>query len=77
MKNITLSAPDDMLLRAREYAAEDNTTLNGLFRQMVADYIARKEAKARAARLKDLHASFDRLSFTSARKYTREEMNER
>jgi hypothetical protein len=50
MKNITLAVDDDVLAAVRKFAADKNTTVNGLVR----DYLAsiseqvRKEAAARA-----------------------------
>ena len=77
MKNITLSAPEDLLRQARHYASCDNTSLNTLFREWLEGYEKKQEAKERALLLKDFHESVEEFSFTSDRKYTREEMHER
>lgn len=73
MKNITLSADEALIERARSVARERNTTLNNAFREWLKEYTARK-ADAAAIR-----ALFDRLSSVDlgGPKLTREEMNER
>lgn len=72
MKNITLSADEALIEQARRQAAAENTTLNELFRQWLAQYVARPEAVERYRTL------MARLSHVRAgRKYSRDEMNER
>lgn len=72
LKNITLSADEALIREARRQAAIENTSLNALFREWLAQYVARQEA---VARYDDL---MKRLSHINAgRKFTREEMNER
>lgn len=76
MKNITLSVDDAVLAAVRKYAAEQNTTVNGLVR----DYLTRlaeqngRAAQARA-RLKALsqEATFDRGSW----EWDRDDLHER
>lgn len=73
MKNITLSADDDLIQAARRKAASEHTTLNEQFRRWLADYVGRKRQAAEAARvMRELQG---RLHV--GRKLTREEMNER
>lgn len=74
MKNITLSADDELIERARDRARRERTTLNDAFRRWLQEY-AGPDQQASAAR----HA-IDRLRQkidTGGRKFTREEMNER
>jgi len=77
MKNITLSAQDETIDELRQLAKQKNATVNDLFRSWADEYVAREKQAERAKRLKALQDSFERVSFTSERKYTREEMNER
>lgn len=73
MKNITLSADDDLIQAARQKAASEHTTLNEQFRRWLADYVGRKRQAAEAVRvMRELQG---RLHV--GRKLTREEMNER
>jgi hypothetical protein len=73
MKNITLSADDDLIQAARRKAASEHTTLNEQFRRWLADYVGRKRQAAEAVRvMRELQG---RLHV--GRKLTREEMNER
>ena len=48
MKNITLSAPDDMIERARDYAKAHNTTLNQLMRDYLKQCIEQFERESAA-----------------------------
>jgi len=72
VKNITLSAEDRALERARELARRRSTTLNQMFREWLAELTAERARKDR----------FDRLMrrLTHARsggRFTRDEMNAR
>ena len=72
MKNITLSAEEDVIVRARKAAFSRNTTLNEAFRKWLDTY-ARSEWNP-----DQYQALMKRLSYARAgRKFTREEMNER
>jgi hypothetical protein len=72
MKNITLSADEDLIERGRAIARERRTTLNELFR----DWLARLAAGAGDARGFD--ALMKRLRHVRAgRRFSRDEMNER
>lgn len=73
MKNITLSAPEQLIEQARKNAAAKGTTLNNEFRT----WLERQTigGAERAAQYKKL---MKRLTHVSAgRKFSREEMNER
>jgi plasmid stability protein len=73
MKNITLSAPEELIEKARQRAANKGTTLNNEFREWL---------KAQTISGEDRVANYEqlmkKLSYVNAgRKFTREEMNER
>ncbi len=72
MKNITLSAQDELIDEARRQAAAQNTTLNNLFREWLKQY-AQRQRKLREFDVVMAKAPY----FKSDRKYTREEMNQR
>lgn len=73
MKNITLSADENLIELARAEARARKTTLNALFRQWLAEIANRDEARKKADEVINnlsKHLSFDR-------KFTRDKMNER
>ena len=73
MRNITLSADEDLIEAARRRAAEEQTTLNSQFRLWLADYAGRERQAARATEvMRELQGKL-----LVGRKLTREEMNER
>ncbi len=43
MKNVTLSIPDDLLAKSREYAAKQGTSLNQFIREMLKMYVKNQE----------------------------------
>ena len=73
MKNITLSADEHLIDRARQTAQSERRTLNDAFREWLEQYTSRSG---------DVEA-YDRLmgklrgNVVAGRKFTREEMNER
>jgi hypothetical protein len=72
VKNITLSADDDLIEKARQVARSESKTLNDAFREWLADYTAR------AGNVQEYDALMERLRYVNAgRKFTRDEMNER
>ena len=73
MKNITLSADENLIEAARCRAAAEHTTLNEQFRVWLAEY-ARKQEQLRLfdETIKEL-----RGKLKVGRKLTRDEMNER
>ncbi len=72
VKNITLSADENLIEQARKTAAEQHTTLNAAFREWLEEFSGRQQ---RARKFDEL---MERLSYFSVdRKYTRDEMNER
>ena len=74
MKNITLSADENLIEAARQRALAEHTTLNEQFRLWLEGYVRRKQ-QADAA-METIKALRGRIS-TGGRKFTRDEMNER
>jgi hypothetical protein len=74
MKNITLSADENLIEAARDRARAEHTTLNEQFRLWLKDY-ARREQQAEEAMavVRELRGKVR----TGGRKFTRDEMNER
>jgi len=72
MKNITLSADEDLIEKARALAHSQRTTLNEAFRGWLAQFTA-SEGDAQS-----FHALMQQLRHVDAGgHYTRDEMNER
>jgi hypothetical protein len=72
LKNITFSADEDLIARARERAESENTTLNNEFRTWLAKYAEQVRDGQEFADL------MKRLQYVRAgRKYSRDELNER
>ena len=74
MKNITLSADENLIAAARNMAANEGTTLNARFREWLEDYVQRKR---RAEEAMELIRELRVRVRTGGRKFTRDEMNER
>lgn len=72
MKNITLSADEDLIARAREQARARQTTLNQLFRQWLAEVAEQKERSSKIGALLDRLDGVD-----TGGNFSREEMNAR
>ena len=74
MKNITLSADENLIEAARRRAVAEHTTLNEQFRVWLSLYVGREQQAAKAMKvIRELQDSI----FTRGRKFTRDEMNER
>ncbi len=72
MRNITLSADEHLIEKARQVAKAEHKTLNTAFREWLRDYTTR------AANVQDHLALMERLKHINAGgPYTRDEMNER
>ena len=72
MKNITFSADEKLIEKARERARQEQTTLNQRFREWLEGYSgARKPKKDEILKL------LDELSTVTGGPFTRDEMNER
>ena len=72
MKNITLSADDMLIKRAREKAQRENTSLNRLFRSWVQKYVNRDHIDNEYDSLMENMADVN-----AGRKFSRDEMNAR
>jgi hypothetical protein len=73
LKNITLSADEDLIEQARAVARSRRTTLNAAFREWLIQFTARP------SRAREIDALMRRLKYVSSggRRYTRDELNER
>ena len=73
MKNITLSADEYLIERARQTAQAEHKTLNAAFREWLEQYTAR------AGNVEEYDRLMRRLRghVVAGRKFSREEMNER
>jgi len=72
LKNITLSADEELIKAARRIAREENTTLNSLFREWLEQYRSRDQIADNYLEL------MKQLSYsTPGKKFTRDERNER
>ncbi len=71
-KNITLSADDMLIKRAREKARRENTSLNQLFRGWVKKYVNRDTVDDEYDILMEAMANVK-----AGRKFSRDEMNAR
>jgi hypothetical protein len=74
MKNVTLSADDDLIEKARSVAHSRHTTLNAAFREWLAQFAA-SDGEAAAMRYRELMKDLRHIH--SGGPYTRDEMNER
>lgn len=74
MKNITLSAPEELIEAARKQATKNGTSLNIEFRKWLGRQ-AEDEKRERAKRYKNLIQSLPHVN--TGGPFTREEMNER
>ena len=73
MRNVTLSADDQLIESARRRAESEHTTLNNLFREWLARYANEPRLTAEQVRQAVDAASH----FRAGRRFTREERNER
>jgi len=72
MKNITFSAKESLIKKARERARTENTSLNKRFQEWLEQYASRDENKD------EFENIMDRLGYADPGKtFSREEMNER
>jgi hypothetical protein len=74
VKNITLSADEYLIERARDKARQENRSLNDAFREWLADWTGSGED--RVARFREMMEVLS-THIQSDRSYTRDEMNER
>ena len=72
LKNITLSAEDLVIQKAREKARNEKKTLNALFREWLTKYIHNTNPE------NEFEQFMERTGYVnSGRKFTREELNAR
>lgn len=72
MKNVTLSADEHLIERARQLARAEKKSLNDVFRTWLTDYTSRHGSASA------VDALFARLDYVKpGRKFTRDEMNKR
>jgi len=72
LKNVTLSADENLIRQARRNAQQEHTTLNAMFRQWLARYVKQKQACT------DYESLMQDLSYARANQhYSRDDMNER
>ena len=74
VKNITLSANEDLIEAARDRARSERSTLNEQFRLWLVEYTRQGQ---RADQSRALIEEMQRYVNTGGRKFTRDEMNER
>ena len=74
LRNITLSANELLIARAREKAAAAQTTLNVEFRNWLTTYAGAQDDVV-VERLREVMKQLDRVD--AGRSFTRDEMNER
>jgi hypothetical protein len=74
LRNITLTADDALIDRARAIAAENHTTLNVEFRDWLASYVAGQD-RAAVERFRGVMAQLGGAD--PGRTFSRDEMNER
>ena len=72
LKNITFSASEDLIERARTRARLEHTTLNEAVREWLAEYAGKKMTGSEFRKFMD-----GMRHVNSGRKFTRDEMNER
>jgi hypothetical protein len=72
LKNITLSADEILIKKARKQASREHTSLNQIFRMWLERYTSKTESGDEYSQL------MDDLDYVNPdHKFTREEMNER
>ena len=71
IKNITLSAEEGLIKKAREKAIKEHQSLNQLFRKWLENITADENKSEKYNQL------MDELSYAKARHFSRDELNER
>jgi hypothetical protein len=72
LKNVTLSAEEDLIRKAREKARKERSTLNANFRRWLRQYVNKNPNNA------GFRVLMESLSYARpGRKFSRDEMNER
>jgi hypothetical protein len=71
LKNITLSAEEELISKAREKARLEHQSLNQLFRKWLENFTGNEKQGEEYLRL------MQEIDYAEARGFTREELNER
>lgn len=72
MKNITFSARESLIRRAREIAANENTSLNQQFREWLERYASKQEPET------EYYSIMKKIGYAEpGNKFSRNELNER
>ena len=75
MRNITLSAADLLIDRAREKARAQGVTLNDEFRKWLASYVEAQDGQSAVDRFRTVMQALPEVD--AGRSFSRDEMNER
>ena len=75
MRNITLSAADALIDRAREKARAQGVTLNDEFRKWLVSYVAAQNGEQAVARFRAVLQAMPQVD--AGRVFSRDELNER
>lgn len=75
MRNITLSAADQLIDQARDKARAQGVTLNDEFRKWLASYVQEADGQAAINRFRSVMQILPNAD--AGRSFTRDEMNER
>ena len=75
MRNITLSATDALIDRAREKARSQGVSLNDEFRKWLASYVQAADGQTAVNRFRSVMQALPKAD--AGRTFTRDEMNER
>ena len=75
MRNITLSAADALIDRAREKARAQGVTLNDEFRKWLASYVQGDDSQSAVSRFRAVMQALPQVD--AGRAFSRDEMNER
>ena len=72
MKNITFTADESLIAKAREKARKENTSLNNRFREWLERYASKNEGE------EEIQAILSKFDYAKAGKsFSRDELNER
>ena len=77
MKNITLSADEELIERAKAVARARGTTLDHEFRDWLRDFADSADGRSRAERALEVIRELQKHVDTGGRRFTREELNAR
>jgi plasmid stability protein len=75
--NLTLSIDEELLRRARVRAARENTSVNAVVREYLADYAGARQMASARRRFVELSRSSSSGSGAGGRSWTRSELHDR